>query len=851
MDCTECINLMGHFMKHFASASARVLAFFLFCQCAPAQDAEQNQPVTFKVDASAPAAVPLSGHLHLSATPADNVAPDGEKIDLNSQYLIRNGVPWLPVMGEFHYSRSPAVTWDTELKKMKSAGISVVSSYVIWSHHEELEGRFNWQGNRDLNRFLRLCKKNGLMAMVRIGPWSHAEVRFGGLPDWVVNAMPTRSDDPQYLHYVGRFYQQIGMQLAGQLWKQGGPVIGIQIENEFNLSGALQGAQHIHTLKLLAQQAGMAVPLYTVTGWDATIYPQGEVVPVFGGYPDEPWGVSQQALPPKETYAFRFGSRVSGDLGAQTVASEVGSADLDLELTPFLGAEYGAGLPAMYRRRTVVSADDIAAMLPVQLGSGVNLLGYYMFYGGRNPLSLAGTGMQESTLSGGYNDTPMISYDFQAPLGPDGQQRSVLTLLRPYHYFLNDFGARLAPMTVRKPEQIPAGEADLSSLRWSVRSQGEQAFVFVNNHVRQYPIAAHDQVRFSVQLPHSKVEFPQHPVTVQDGSYFIWPVNFDMEGATLRYGTVQPLARLDQGKAGVTYVFSATEGIAVELGFARELAPFISASGAQICEQDALLLVQPQLQSHPDLVLKIARPGQRTVTMLILSPEQTRQLSIGRLAGQRRLIVTSAQSYFDGAGVELHSAAQNQFRMAVYPALSDTELKKLKSSRPLQSVQQGLFQILSAEVVALQLEATGTLKRAARPVAAVLTGGVAHAAQEPKPESFSSAATWRIALPEPQLQQALHSPDIDDVLLGIDFVGDIGRLFSGISLIDDWYYWGYAWQIGLKNHPHNNLALSVLPLRQDAPIYLPNESRPDFSGKAQIASLNRVTLIPVYKLTLH
>ena len=86
-------------------------------------------------------------------------------------------------------------------------------------------------------------------------------------------------------------------------------------------------------------------------------------------------------------------------------------------------------------------------MLPVQIGSGVNLLGYYMFHGGRNPVGVGGTGLEESSLSGGYNDTPRINYDFQAPLGPDGQQREVLTKLRPYHYFLREHAARLATMS--------------------------------------------------------------------------------------------------------------------------------------------------------------------------------------------------------------------------------------------------------------------------------------------------------------------------------------------------------------------------------------------------------------------
>ena len=400
-----------------------------------------------KVDARATAPAPLSGHLQLGAARS----PQGVALAANSQYLTRDGQPWLPVMGEYHYTRAPAAQWDTQLRLMKAAGIDIVASYVFWNHHQEQPGAFNWKGNRDLRRFVQLAQAAGLKVVVRLGPWAHGEARYGGIPDWVVDKMPTRSNDAEYLRHVERLYAEIGQQIRGLLWKDGGPVVGVQLENEYNLRGPGRGEDHIRSLKALALKAGMDVPLYTVTGWDGTVYPSGEVLPVFGGYPDEPWATSTTELPPKETHAFRFDTRVSGDLGAQTKSHQPGTAETDKDKVPFLGAEYGAGLPAMYRRRTLVSADDIAAMLPAQLGSGVNLLGYYMFHGGRNQVGAGGTGLEESSLSGGYNDTPRISYDFQAPLGPDGQQREVLTRLRPFHLFLRDYGARLAPMTVRQP----------------------------------------------------------------------------------------------------------------------------------------------------------------------------------------------------------------------------------------------------------------------------------------------------------------------------------------------------------------------------------------------------------------
>ncbi len=793
-----------------------------------------------QIDASAPTPQPTTGHLHMGTA----VSPKGERLDINSQYLSRNGQPWLPVMGEFHYSRSPAERWEAELQKMKSAGVNVVASYVIWNHHEEQEGQFNWKGNRDLRRFIQLCAKVGLDVVVRVGPWAHAEARYGGVPDWVVNAMPTRANDAQYMQYVERLYGQIGQQIKGQLWKQGGPVIGIQLENEYNLSGPGQGAAHISKLKAFALKAGMDVPMYTVTGWDQTVYPSGEVTPVFGGYPDEPWAVSTKELAPNETYAFRFDSRVSGDLGAQTKAEGKGTAESDMALTPFLGAEYGAGLPAMYRRRTLVSPDDIGAMLPVQLGSGVNLLGYYMFHGGRNPTGR--TSMEESSLSGGYNDTPMISYDFQAPLGPDGQQREVLTRLRPYHYFLQDFGARLAPMTVRKPDLVPASAAELMSPRFSLRSQGDSAFLFVNNHVRQYAMPLQKQLRFSVKLPGQTLLFPQKPVDVVDGSYFMWPINFDLDGTRLSYATAQPVARLDNGKSGVLYVFAASKGIPVELGFDASVAKYLKAADAHVQQLDGRLVIS-DLAPGTKLAVRIERPNAKPVSLLILSAEQAQQLSIGEFAGQRRLVLSAQQAYFDYAGLQLRSAGQNKFRVAVYPAINKTP----KASTPLISAaNDGVFQVFEAEQKALHFDATVTQVRQAQAMPPVMIGGLAKAAIQPTPESFKNAASWQISLPPEQLKQLSK---LDDALLEIDFVGDIARLFSGTRMLDDWYYFGYGWQVGLKQHAAaltQPLSLSVLPLRSDAPIYLPKEYRPDFAGQSQLATLRKVHVTPVYSLAI-
>jgi hypothetical protein len=768
-----------------------------------------------RVDASTPVAEPRSDHLHMGSS----LSPVQGRLGVNSRYLTLDGQPWLPVMGEFHYSRVPEASWPAELTKMKAAGLDAVSTYIFWNHHEEVQGVSNWQGNRNLRRFVQLAAQQGLKVMVRIGPWAHGEARYGGMPDWVVDAMPTRRNDPQYLHFVERHFAAIAQQLRGLLWKDGGPVIGVQIENEYNRTGPGRGAEHIATLKALARKVGIDVPLYTVTGWDGAQYPTGEVLPVFGSYPGEPWGTSATELPPYETYVFRFHGRVNGDLGAQTAASLPGTADSEMDRTPFLGAEYGAGLPVMYRRRPVIAADDAGAMLPVQIGSGVNLLGYYMFKGGRNPVGR--TTLEESTLTGAYNDVPRINYDFTAPIGPDGQERPAMSRLRPVHAFLHDFGARLAPMVARQPEQVPSGYEDLATPRWAVRSLGDSGFLFFSNHVRQYAMAAQKAVQFEVRLPGGDLKLPSRPVDIADGAYFIWPFNFDMDGTRLDYATAMPIARLDAGRDGIVYVFTASPGMAAEFKL-----------GAQ------------RIEPAPGKLVSVGRSGARDVSLLLLSAEQARQAHVFELGGQRRLVLSEQQLSVEGGQLQLRSMDDPHVRAAIFPALARARVQAPATSR---ERNDGVFQWIEAELPARTLQARLSLIREAEAVPPVEKGGLSGAAVQPRPEIFRTAGAWRIELPQEPLK------GLDDALLEIDFTGDIGRLFAGTEMLDDWYYNGQAWQVGLRANLgklKQPWSVTVLPLRADAPIYIDRAHRPDFKGQQQIALVQQVRIRPIYRVSI-
>ena len=134
---------------------------------------------------------------------SSNLYAQSPEVKWDSKSLIIDGKRMVPVMGEIHYSRLPENEWQTELKKMKDGGVTIIATYIFWNHIEETEGVFNWSGRRDLRRFIELCKEQQLPVVLRLGPFCHGEVRNGGIPDWLFSkGCKMRTEDKTFLFYV-------------------------------------------------------------------------------------------------------------------------------------------------------------------------------------------------------------------------------------------------------------------------------------------------------------------------------------------------------------------------------------------------------------------------------------------------------------------------------------------------------------------------------------------------------------------------------------------------------------------------------------------------------------------------
>lgn len=819
------------FQERQARGFYGVLLFLFFCL-----NVQSQEPVTtLRIDASkafiAPAAAPYDLHANRSV--------NGHVLDLNSRYLTRDGRPWLPVMGEFHFSRVPRAEWDDELAKMKSAGVQIVSTYILWIHHEEIEGQFDWSGQRDLRAFVKLCAQHGLLFEARVGPWAHAEARNGGLPDWLLQQGPTRRNDPRYLESVERFYAEIGRQLHGLMWKDGGPVIAAQIENEYAARGAGKGEDHLLRLKQMAIGAGIDVPFYFVTGWDNAVVPERAFLPVYGGgYPDAPWDGSIKKLAPGEVYAFRFRSRVAANMGAMQ-AKDTTAIDRSASLSlPYLTAEIGGGIEDTYHRRPVIHPDEIGAMFPVMLGSGVNLYGTYMLQGGQNPESKRTT-LEESQATGYPNDLPIKSYDFQAPLGAYGQERASLARMKLYQYFLNSFGEDLAPMIVHAPEKLPEDPADFSVPRAAVRTQGERGFLFVNNAVRNYAMPERKQMQFAIQLPSGLLRVPEQPVNLPSGSYFIWPLHMPIGKADLLYSTAQPFTRLEAKTP--EYVFAAVRGIAPEFVFSATSIYAIQADSGRVIRRDGRWIVRSIL---PGARITLTSRDGAKACILLLSAEQAEQAWKIRDEGRERLLLTPQQVIIRESGaVHLQSLGIPHFAFKILPAPKHAP----QASLVLGESGKGEYAAQAKEKqLAVQIEqdrVAGVIPPIhLAPPPSWRTEGVA---QAPEEGELPQAAAWRILLPAHLLD------GLSDAFLRIHYQADVARLYEGTRLLDDDFYNGNPWEIGLKRYaPVSELRLHLQPLRKDAPVYFELPRPVVFDANAQAAQLEKIELIPQYELRL-
>lgn len=759
--------------------------------------------------------------------------PAGDVIAVNSEFITFNGSPYFPVMGEFHFSRYPNAYWEESILKMKAGGINVLATYVFWNLHEPREGAFDWTGDRDLAKFIALCKKHQIFVVVRVGPYGHGEVKNGAIPEWLYGRpLNIRTDDPEYLDYVRKYYGAIGGQLKGSLFKDGGPVIGIQLENEYQHAGsawsvqypgaamaytfahtdryitkqnvfdvtrkeayAPRGTAHMATLKKLAKEAGLDVPIYTATGWGYAAIVKDGSLPVTAAYAYPSWG----ALEPSPFYLFKDIRR----------DPDYGPVRYDTDRYPSIAAEMGSGIELTVDRRPKVPFNSITPLMVRTVGSGSNGIGYYMYHGGTTPVQ------NGQFMSEDITGIPKISYDFQAPVGEYGQIRPSFKHLKPLNFFLQHYGKTLTPMMAALPETNTAiTKENTATLRYALRTNGAEGFVFMHNYQDHASITDLKDLRLIVKTSLGEVSIPESgSFTLRKDQYAILPVNLRISDAVIRYATAQPFVSF-QNRGERYHVFISKDGFIPEFDIQPGSGSLVKPDNCKISH----LKGNTQVKGVNHAVFSFILKSISETNHFLVIPEEMAMKAwpVGdHVLFSNASILRQANSY------DLIRTGHTTDTLQCYPPLSKTPvitqatIKTLRSSTPSFSAYQINF-----------------------------------------PANTAQVKINRVGDQHVVVESSVDLNGLNDAFVKINYTGDLAQAFIGGDMVTDHLYYGDPWVIGLKRYAaqlkDNRMYLYFHPMQKGSAYlsYFSEADKPNFGTETQLLQIKSIEVIPEHKCSV-
>jgi len=181
------------------------------------------------------------------------------------QFLL-DGAPFVIRSGEMHYPRVPRAYWRDRMRKMRAMGLNTLCTYVFWNLHEPRPGKFDFTGNLDLAEYVRTAQSEGLYVLLRPGPYICTEWDFGGLPSWLLATpdLKVRGTDPRFLRAAASYVARVGREVAGLQIHRGGPILMVQVENEYGSFG--NDRNYMEEIAHMIRDAGFDDQLYTSDG---------------------------------------------------------------------------------------------------------------------------------------------------------------------------------------------------------------------------------------------------------------------------------------------------------------------------------------------------------------------------------------------------------------------------------------------------------------------------------------------------------------------------------------------------------------------------------------------------------
>lgn len=233
------------------------------------------------------------------------------KVEFKEKSILIDGKKVQIISGAIHYFRVPAELWRDRLEKMSMCGLNCIETYMCWNLHEPEEGKYCFDGMLDFVKFIEIAQELGFYVIVRPGPFICAEWDNGGLPAWLMmkDGIEFRRMNTPYLEAVKKYYDVIMPMISKLQYDNGGPVIAVQVENEYGSYG--HDREYIKTLRSYSSDNGITVPLFTADGgWDICI--QGGIVDdspmalTFGSRGLESFAIGRKYRPDDPAFCMEF-----------------------------------------------------------------------------------------------------------------------------------------------------------------------------------------------------------------------------------------------------------------------------------------------------------------------------------------------------------------------------------------------------------------------------------------------------------------------------------------------------------------------------------------------------------------